>query len=115
MKLPNAEKAFVDIEKLSGYCLDSTHKRGKHKARLFSSILGLTSDNSEELRETLLEAARNYDAKAGDEDQYGQRYTIDFIMKTENGQAEVRSMWILRSHEDFPRLTSCYILKRKEA
>jgi hypothetical protein len=41
MKLPNAEKAFVDIEKLSGYCLNTAHERGKHKARLFSSVLGL--------------------------------------------------------------------------
>lgn len=32
MKLPNAENAFVDIEKLRGYCLNLSHPRGKHKA-----------------------------------------------------------------------------------
>ena len=115
MKLPNAEKAFVDIEKLSGYCLNSAHDRGKHKARLFSSVLGLTSDNAEELRGTLLEAARNHDAETGGEDRYGKRYVIDFIITTEKGQAKVRSTWIIRSHEDFARLTSCYILKIKES
>jgi hypothetical protein len=65
MKLPNAEKTFVDIKKLNGYCLNTAHERGKHKARLFSSILGLTSDNAEKLRKRLLEAARNENAKAG--------------------------------------------------
>ncbi len=64
MELPNRRKAFVDIEKLTGYCLSFAHARGKHKARLFSSVLGLTSDNAGELRGALLEAARNCDAEA---------------------------------------------------
>ncbi|MDL1963865.1 MAG: hypothetical protein LWW98_05925 [Deltaproteobacteria bacterium] len=114
MKLPNAEKAFVDIEKLSGYCLNSAHDRGKHKARLFSSVLGLTSDNAEELRRTLLEAARNHDAETSRDDRYGKRYVIDLTIITEKGQAKVRSTWIIQTHEKFARLTSCYILKRKE-
>jgi len=69
MKLPNAERAFVDIEKLRGYCLNSYHIRGKNKARIFSSILGLTAADAEKLRETLLEAAKNSDASPGIEDQ----------------------------------------------
>ncbi|OQY27562.1 MAG: hypothetical protein B6244_10280 [Candidatus Cloacimonetes bacterium 4572_55] len=114
MKLPNAEKAFADIEKLSGYCLNPVHERGKHKARLFASILGLTTDNAEELRERLLDAARNDDAEVDGEDRYGKRYLIDFTMTTAKGRAKVRSTWIVRTRENFARLTSCYILKGKE-
>lgn len=114
MKLPNAENVFVDIEKLSGYCLNSDHERGKHKAHLFFSVLGLTSENAEELRDALLEAARNYDAVTGSEDRYGKRYVVDFTATTTKGRAKVRSTWIIRTHEDFARLTSCYLLKRKE-
>jgi hypothetical protein len=114
MKLPNAERAFVDIEKLQGYCLNPFHIRGKHKARIFSSTLGLTLDDAEKLRETLLEAAKNSEAAAGVEDQYGKRYIIDFLMTTAKGQAEIRSTWIILKHEDFPRLTSCYILKKED-
>lgn len=114
MKLLNAEKAFVDIEKLISYCLNFAHERGKYKARVFSSVLGLTSDNAEELRRSLIKAARNCDAEPGSEDQYGKRYVIDFKITTAKGQAKVRSTWIIRSHEDFARLTSCYILKKKE-
>ena len=56
MKLPNAEKAFIDTEKLTGYCLNSLHERGKHKARLFSSLLGLTADDAEELKAAISES-----------------------------------------------------------
>jgi len=114
MKLPCAEKAFVDIEKLRGYCLNPAHERGKNKARLFSSVLGLTEDDAEGVKTRVLEAARNCEAEVGGEDQYGKRYVIDFTMATKKGQAKVRSTWIIRTHEDFARLTSCYILKRKE-
>jgi hypothetical protein len=114
MKIPNAERAFVDIEKLRGYCLNPSHVRGKHKARMFSSILGLTLKDAEKLRVTLLEAARSWDAIPAVEDQYGKRYIVDFMMKTSKGQATIRSTWIVLRHEDFPRLTSCYILKEED-
>ena len=74
----------------------------------------IDSDKAEELRVTLIKAARNCDAKIGREDQYGKRYVLDFKMTTAKGQAKVRSTWIIRSHEDFARLASCYVLKRKE-
>ena len=32
MKIPNAERAIVDIRKLRGYCLNPQHVKGKHKA-----------------------------------------------------------------------------------
>jgi hypothetical protein len=114
MQLPNGERAYVDIEKLRGYCLNPFHIRRKHKARIFSSILGLTLDNAEELRESLLEAAKNIHANPDVEDQYGKRYIIEYIMATTKGQAKIRSTWIILRHEDFPRLTSCYIPKKED-
>lgn len=51
--IPNAENAVVDIRKLRDYCLKPEHDEGKHKARLFSSILGMTAENAEELRQIL--------------------------------------------------------------
>jgi hypothetical protein len=41
MKLPNAERAFVDIAKLRDYSLNAEHKEGKHKALVFPAALGL--------------------------------------------------------------------------
>ena len=62
------------------------------------------------LRDELLRAVRNADAIEGDGDQYGQRYTIDFELTRNNRRATVRSAWIIRSGETFPRMLSCYVL-----
>ncbi len=110
MKLPNPERAVVDIAKLRDYCLSFKHPRGRHKARVFATTLGLTADHAEKLRDALLAAARTYDATPTEQDSYGQRYVVDFPMNGPAGQAMVRSSWIVRRGEDFPRLTSCYVL-----
>jgi hypothetical protein len=41
MKIPNADRAVVDIRKLRDYCLNPQHDEGKHKARLFAVALGM--------------------------------------------------------------------------
>ncbi len=110
MKLPNSDRAVVDIVKLSDYCLSATHPRGRHKARVFAAVLGLTADQADLLSDALLEAARTEEATPGDQDEFGQRYIVDFTMKTATGAALVRGTWIVRAGEDFPRLTSCYVL-----
>jgi len=48
MKLPGGDAAVVELQKLTGYCLDPEHRRGKHKARVFAT-LGFTAENAEEL------------------------------------------------------------------
>jgi hypothetical protein len=54
MTLPNAERAIIDIRKLRDYCLNPLHDEGQHKARLFVTILGMTADDAEALRDLLL-------------------------------------------------------------
>lgn len=111
MRLPNAEKSLVDLSKLGHYCLDSTHPRGRHKARVFAARLGIAAEHAEELRRALLDAARtSEDASATEEDGFGRRFVLDFDMTGSRGAAKIRSSWIIRAGEDFPRLTSCYVL-----
>ena len=98
------------MRKLRGYCLSPEHPRGKHKAKVFAAALGLTAENSEELRQALLSAAHSEEATLAEEDEHGQRYMLDFEMSTEVGSATVRSGWIVRSDENFPRFTSCWVL-----
>jgi hypothetical protein len=38
MKLPGGDAATVDRQKLTGYCLNRDHLRGKHKARVFATL-----------------------------------------------------------------------------
>lgn len=102
MKLPNYEQAVVYLEKLRDYCLNTEHPKGKHKARVFTSALGLTAENAEELRDILLAAAQTYDAIATKQNDYGQYYIIDLTITRAGKQAVVRSSWIIRTKEDFP-------------
>jgi hypothetical protein len=87
MLIPYANNAIVDIRKLRDYCLNLEHDDGKHKARLFSSILGMKAENAEELRLTLLENIKNHEAKLGRSDRFGQRYTVDFEITWQNRNA----------------------------
>ena len=110
MKLPNAERAVVDVFKLTDYCLSLSHPRGRHKARVFAAVLGLNREDAGLLREALLKAALDREAIVGERDGYGQRYVLDFEMMGPGGRGKIRSNWIVRRSEDFPRLTSCYVL-----
>lgn len=110
MKLPNVARASVDIAKLRDYCLNSTHPEGRHKARVFHSALDISSGDVEFLRQAILDAVVRTDAVAGDSDAYGARYLVDFELKREGKQAAIRTVWIVRRNEDFPRLLTCYVL-----
>jgi hypothetical protein len=109
MKLPNGERAIVDIQKLQAYCLNFQHFRGRNKARVFAAF-GIGQADAEELRTALLTAAGNADARLGAANVYGQRYVVDFDFVRHGKTARIRSTWIVRIGEGLPRLTSCYVL-----
>ena len=77
---------------------------------MFAAALGFTDADADVLRQALLRAAREGEAQQTDRDNYGQRYVLDYEMTGPKGQATVRSSWIIRHGEDFPRMTSCYVL-----
>lgn len=110
MILPNADRAVVDIAKLRDYCLCADHPCGRHKARVFLAALGLSADHAEFLRDALLDAAHSQDAMPGDKDEYGQRFVLDFPLEGPIGRAQVRSAWIVRADEDFPRFLTCFVI-----
>ena len=109
MKMPGGDSAIVDRRKLTDYCLNRDHPRGKHKARVFASALGFTAENADELHTALLKAAATSDAQTGVSDQFGDRYVIEFEIQGLEGTGVVRSMWIVRRGERAPRLTSCFV------
>jgi hypothetical protein len=41
MKLPNADRAIIDLRKLRDYCLSPAHRYGRHKAKLFANAVGI--------------------------------------------------------------------------
>ena len=110
MRLPHADQAFIDLAKLREYSLSTTHPEGKHKARVFSAALGLESGDAEWLREQLLVAVLREDCQLGRLTELGQRYSVDLTLRHGTREARIRSAWIIRADEKFPRLVSCYVL-----
>ena len=100
----------MEISKLRDYCLNPHHPRGRHKARVFLSTLGLGQPDAGILRTALLAAASEAEAVQGESDSYGERYVIDFPLTRAGRTAKVRSAWILLHGETFPRLTSCFVI-----
>lgn len=113
MKLPSAHRAVVDIRKLRDYCLDPGSPKGRDKARVFAAALGLTRTDAGRLSRHLLQAAIERECAVGEADQYGRRYTVDSDMETSIGRHTIRSGWIIRNGEAFPRLTTCYVVTAK--
>ncbi len=74
-------------------------------------MLGITLANADVLRDALLDAAANADQVEPRRDNgFGEVYVLRFALTTTKGTATVLSAWIIRHGEDFPRLTTCYIV-----
>lgn len=72
----------------------------------------MTSADAEKLREILLIAATvNNEVFMTGTDQYGCRYIFDVLVTWNNREAFVRSAWIIKTGENFPRLVSCYVVR----
>ncbi len=110
MNLPNPEQAVMPFDKLEGYSLNPDHSEGRHKAIVFQSALGIGLAEAEVLRSALKQAAITQVAILAAQTLYGQKYRIDFEMTRDEKPAMIRSVWIVRRNEDFPRLVTCYIL-----
>ena len=112
MKLPNADRAVIEVAKLRDYSLSPTHPKGKYKARLFLNKLELGTNDVERLRQAIFEAILKAEAKEQKATAYGRRFIVDFQAERGSGiiwyKAAVRSAWIIRNGEDFPRLTTCF-------
>lgn len=70
----------------------------------------MKSDNSEELRQILLEVVKTHEVRLSRQDEFGQRYTLDFRLEWQNKSATVRSGWIVEHGSQIPKLTTCYPL-----
>lgn len=117
--LPNYKQAYIAIEKLSEYCLNPFHPVGKDKAMMFKSVLNLTEKDADFLNGEILDGLVRNEAVSGLQDQYGRRFTVDIQygrrftvdikIRNLDKEAMIRTAWIIKKSENFPRLITCYI------
>jgi len=101
--------AIIDTKKICDYCLNPEHPRGKHKARVFQSALGMTSENADDLISLINRRIRDMECEVGEVDAFGQRYTVDIEIEYNDMKAFVRTSWIIKHGETRPRLTTCFV------
>lgn len=110
MPIPHPERAIVDLRKLVSYCLNPDHSRGRHKARVLRRTLGIGPEQAEWLRERLLDGIVRHDAVMQFRDAFGDHYRVDIPLSKDRRIHTLRSLWIVRAGENFPRFVSCYVL-----
>lgn len=103
-------RAFLDIRKLEDYCLDTSHPRGRHKARVFREALDIGREHAPWLREILLRAVHQGDATKLLRDRFGSRWSLDVTIQRQTRTAVVRTIWIERTGEDVLRFVTCWVL-----
>jgi hypothetical protein len=108
--LPNAEGAIIELTKLRDYCLSSRHPRGRHKARRFQDLLGLTANEADWLKQKLLAGVAIQPAEKQETDSFGSRWRVDVPLRRQGKSVVGRTGWILRTGDKEPRLITCWIL-----
>lgn len=109
-RLPNSDRAVLDIRKIEDYCLNLSHPRGRHKARVFREALDLKQSDAAWLRDALLEAARFSEAAQVAADAWGTYWRFDETVRRHGKSAVVRTIWIVRAGENVPRFVTGWVL-----
>jgi hypothetical protein len=109
-QLPRVAEAIIPVEKLRDYALSPEHPTGRHKARVFSSALGIGQDDWEWLRDQILAGIADSRVSAVFQDLWGFRYTVPILLEGLNGAThEVITAWIVEGDDAPPRLTSTHV------
>ncbi|PSB16624.1 hypothetical protein C7B65_21100 [Phormidesmis priestleyi ULC007] len=108
MKLPNGDQAIIPIAKLLGYCLNPDHPKGKHKAKVFKSALGITAENVERLDQLIRQAAIEGEIVQEQVTEFGQEFKLDWTLPDTNA-VQLRTIWIIPQDSTEPQLVSAFI------
>jgi hypothetical protein len=109
-RLPYSGEAILDIRKIEDYCLNPSHPRGRHKARVFRDALELQRSDAAWLRDAILEAVRSTEPSQGMTDAWGTYWQLDATIGRQGRTAVVRTIWIVRTGESAPRFITCWVL-----
>ena len=108
MTVPNVDRALIAPEKLTGYLLNVSHKRGGPKARLLLNV-GYRSDDPRSLESDLRTQHLPLEVARISQNAYGVVYEIEGPIDTPSGRV-VRfcSVWQVDTGTDVPRFITMY-------
>jgi hypothetical protein len=109
MRLPGAGRATIPTDKLVRYALDPTHPRGRHKARVFASALGIHKQDWRYLHDQILAALPYATVRSTRITPFGVAYEVVVPIDGLNGATvPVVTTWIVDGTAP-PRLTSTWV------
>jgi hypothetical protein len=108
VKLPNAQRAIVDLGKITDYLLNASHSDNGGKARFFGE-LGFARTEPVTLADALRTVAVEGDVVRHAESPHGRKFVVDGSIQAPRGRAAmVRTIWIVDVGQDAPRLVTAY-------
>jgi hypothetical protein len=111
MKLPNAEQALVEREKIADYLLDAAHPDNGGKADFFGRF-GFRREEWKTLADALLKLAREAEVTSSSTSAHGQKFVIIGRIEAPSGRAAtVQTIWIVDSGTEAARLVTAYPAK----
>lgn len=109
MRLPHLDRAFVETQKITAYLLSEENSGGKSA---FFAAMGFSLAQPELLSKALLAHAAAHEVARLTVTPHGVKYLIDGKMPTPDGRSpQVRSVWIVESGDEAPRLVTAYPLE----
>lgn len=108
MRLPNAEAARIEADKLEGYLLSETHPVGRFKAKFFRGV-GFDESSVDVLLRGLLAVAMSEEVIETLSSVHGVKYVVDGVITAPSGaRVKLRTVWIIDPGEDRPRFVTAY-------
>ena len=108
MKIPKAEQAIIEPQKITLYLLNIEHSRGGDKAALLKSF-GYAIEDWKRLADDLRLYHLTVDVTLVRETPYGRRYEVKAPLITPSGRSLiVRSIWQIDIGADQPRLITLF-------
>lgn len=107
-KIPNAEKAIIDADKLRGYILSFSHPLGRFKAAFFQK-LGYSIENCDLFERCLREIILTREVTKIETSRHGQKYIVDgLVIGPSSKKVHLVTVWIILNEEIAPRFITAY-------
>jgi hypothetical protein len=106
--LPAADRAVVELTKMTEYLLNAGHPDNGGKARFFESC-GFSASEPGRLVAALKDGAAGGEVVLHVSSIHGTKYVVDGRLGSSGSQgAFVRTVWIVDKGQEFPRLVTAY-------
>ncbi|MDP2931434.1 MAG: hypothetical protein Q8O05_02905 [Chloroflexota bacterium] len=107
-KLPNAENAIIDAEKLQDYVLSSSHPIGRFKAAFFRQM-GYSAGDWQMFELHLRQQILTREVIKVEETHHGQKFVIEGPMTGPAGKTmQIVTVWVILKGAGIPRFVTAY-------